>query len=299
MTFSVFTIVLDGMPWITKHLEQLQATNLDWRWVIVEGVARPTKDTSWVRGIPPRLSIDGTTEYLDSIKDKRVKVIRNARWENKTSMCNAALREINSGILLQMDSDECWTARQHQDLHDFFINNPQYDHARFWCNYYLGKDIVATSYDGYGNRASEWVRAWRFRKGDRFLKHEPPTLTSQHNGADRDLTRAHGLVFDHFSWVDEDQVKAKCLYYGGNYSYEAWKNLQNAEFPVVLSDYLPWVGPNSYADKVVANQPVLGRRQGPDEGAIAAHLRLARVAAQRRHPTISTQGHPIEQAGGV
>jgi hypothetical protein len=91
MNLQIFTIVLDGMPWIKMHLDRLQATPLEWRWIIVEGVARPTRDTAWVRGISPRLSKDGTTEYLDSIKDPRVKVIRNARWENKTSMCNAAV----------------------------------------------------------------------------------------------------------------------------------------------------------------------------------------------------------------
>jgi glycosyltransferase involved in cell wall biosynthesis len=279
MRLMVFTIVLDGMPWIKTHLERLRATDLDWKWTIVEGVARPTKDTAWVRGIAPRLSIDGTTQYLDSIQDKRVKVIRASRWENKTSMCNAAIADNRPGILLQMDADEVWTPAQFQGIHDFFVANPHYDFAKFYCNYYLGPDIVATSEDGYGNRATEWCRAWRFTMGRKFVKHEPPIMTNQGLGADRKETREYGLVFDHFSWVLPDQVKAKCLYYGGQYSYDAWKRLQSAEFPVSdLSQYLPWVGPGASADKIAPSRPVVGGGRRPDEGVIASYLRSPRGA---------------------
>lgn len=245
------------------HLERLQATNLDWYWTIVEGVARPTKDTAWVRGIPPRLSRDGTTEYLDSIKDKRVKVIRAPRWENKTSMCNAAIGDFRPGILLQADADEIWSPENHQKLHDFFENNPQYGCAKFYCNYYLGPDILATSVDGYGNRATEWLRAWRFRMGQKFTRHEPPLMTNQGDCADREVTRAHGLTFDHFSWVLPEQVKNKCLYYGGNYTYEAWQNLQsNESWPVSeLKKFLPWVGDNATADRIDAKNASASRNE--------------------------------------
>lgn len=251
------------MPWIKMHLERLQATNLDWYWTIVEGVARPTKDTAWVRGIPPRLSRDGTTEYLDSIKDKRVKVIRAPRWENKTSMCNAAIGDFRPGILLQADADEIWSPENHQKLHDFFENNPQYGCAKFYCNYYLGPDILATSVDGYGNRATEWLRAWRFRMGQKFTRHEPPLMTNQGDCADREVTRAHGLTFDHFSWVLPEQVKNKCLYYGGNYTYEAWQNLQsNESWPVSeLKKFLPWVGDNATADRIDAKNASASRNE--------------------------------------
>jgi hypothetical protein len=279
MKYQVFTIVLDGMPWIKMHLDRLRETDLDWRWTIVEGVARPTKDTSWVRGIAPRLSIDGTTQYLDSIQDKRVKIIRQSRWENKTSMCNAAIADFRPGILLQMDADELWTAAQHRQLHDFFVANPHYDFAKFYCNYYLGPDIVATSEDGYGNRSSEWCRAWMMKMGRTFIKHEPPIMVNQGLGADRKETREYGLVFDHFSWVLPDQVKAKCLYYGGNYSFDAWKRLQDAKFPVDdLSEYLPWVGPGASADKIAPSGPVLGRGPRSDVGVIASYLRSSKEA---------------------
>jgi hypothetical protein len=274
MRFNVFTIVLDGLPWIKMHLDRLRATDLDWRWTIVEGVARPTKDTAWVRGIAPRLSIDGTTAYLDSIEDKRVKIIRASRWENKTSMCNAAIAEFRTGILLQMDADELWTPAALQGIHDFFENNEQYGFAKFYCNYYLGPDIVATSEDGYGNRASEWCRAWRFKMGQTFVKHEPPIMNNQGLGADRSVTRDLGLVFDHYSWVLPEQVKAKCLYYGGNYSYDAWKRLQSAKFPVNdLAAYLPWVGPGASADKIASSGPILRGGSGSDVGVIASYLR--------------------------
>lgn len=249
----IFTIVLDAMPWIEKHLPVFQSLDIDWRWIIVEGTAAPTKDTSWVKGIMPRLSVDGTTEYINSIRDKRVKVIRARRWENKTSMCNAALAEMReSGVLLQVDADEVWTKKAIQETCDMFASNPEYGAARFWCRYFLGKGIMATSIDGYGNRADEWIRAWRFKRGMKFLKHEPPTLSGCNEIASRGFTLYLGLTFDHYSWVDPEQVKRKCEYYGHPYSYEAWLLLQNNNvWPVTdLQKILPWVGPNATANKI-------------------------------------------------
>lgn len=251
MIFNVFTIALDAMPWIKAHLPNLQATKLDWTWTIVEGVARPTKDTSWVKGITPRLSNDGTSEYLRSIDDKRVRVVQRERWENKTAMCNEALSMLQTGILHQVDADEIWYPEQLEKIHDLFDKNPSIGCARYWCNYWIGREIMATSTNGYGNRDTEWLRTWRFRRGQRFITHEPPNLSGSGYPIGRDQTADMGLVFDHFSWYTPEQVKAKCEYYGPPYSFEAWQRLQNnTKWPVDdLSTILPWVGKNARADK--------------------------------------------------
>ena len=42
-----FTIVLNGMPFIEKHLETLKKIAPQWHWHIIEGVAELKNDTAW------------------------------------------------------------------------------------------------------------------------------------------------------------------------------------------------------------------------------------------------------------
>lgn len=251
MRLSAFTIVLDGEPWIRHHLEVLQKTNLEWNWVIVEGVARPTKDTSWVKGIEPRLSLDGTHEYLKSINDKRVKVISRPRWENKTSMCNEAVQYLPSGVLMQIDSDELWKSDQFETIVNWFEQDRSIQRMRFFCRYYVGPSIITTGFDSYGNNPGEWLRAWRYSHGQRFITHEPPVLGRQVGyGIGRELTAARGLVFDHMAYASEKQVAFKEEYYGYEGAVRQWRRLQaNKIWPVKLKDFLPWVDDNATANQ--------------------------------------------------
>jgi hypothetical protein len=254
MKICLFTIVLDGMPWITHHYKMLAGSNLDWRWTIVEGTALPTKDTAWVAGISPRLSMDGTTEYVDSIKDDRVKVIRRLSWQNKTEMVNAAVAGFPDCVLMQVDSDELWTAAQLEKIVSLYARMPGINGMKFFCRYFIGPDIVTVTDNAYGNNSGEWLRSWRFRRGMRFNRHEPPTLNLNRGFfLNRDSTRRAGLVFDHMSWVTESQVRFKCEYYGKQYAngLEGWKRLQeNKIWPAKIKDYLPWVDEKAYAAKV-------------------------------------------------
>lgn len=257
MKIQIFTIVLDGMPWITKHLETLQQLKSDWEWSIVEGVAMPTRDTAWVAGVEPRLSVDGTHEYLEAIKSvKNVKVISQARWENKTDMVNAAIKDFTDGVLIQVDSDEIWTVSQLEKIADTFRQNPGLNGMKFFCNYFVGDGIVTLGENSYGNNSGEWLRAWRFRRGMQFNRHEPPVLNNTRHPVrmmSREKTRMAGLVFDHYSWVDPNQVKFKCQYYGKQYAsgYEGWERLQkNESWPISLKQFLPWVDQNATANKI-------------------------------------------------
>ncbi len=252
MKLSLFTIVLDGMPWIKHHLEMLQSTRLDWKWVIVEGVARPTKDTSWVKGIKPRLSKDGTHEYLKSIDDIRVKVISQPRWENKTSMVNTALANLPAGVLMQIDSDELWSAGQLEKIVSWFEEDQSIDSMKFFCRYFVGPSIITTSIDAYGNNPNEWLRAWRFKRGQLFVTHEPPKLQgSETNCVSRVKTLTHGLCFDHMAYASEKQVAFKEDYYGYPGAVAQWRKLQaNQIWPVKLKDYLPWVDDKATATKI-------------------------------------------------
>ena len=45
MKVYFFTIVLDGMPFITHHLPVFNRLSFDWEWRIVEGVELPDNCT--------------------------------------------------------------------------------------------------------------------------------------------------------------------------------------------------------------------------------------------------------------
>lgn len=246
MKLYIVTIVLDGQPFISHHIDEIRKCSQDWEWHIVEGAASNNADTSWCAKQDHRLSRDGTTEYIDKLSksDPRVKVYRNKRWNSKTSMVNAAVTNFREpGILLQMDVDEFWTGRQLDILVGMFKENPSYSVAQFYCRYYIGPDITTTGNFNYGNKASEWVRAWRFKRGMIFNSHEPPVLSGNRGQwAGRDYTRSIGLVFDHYAWLLRKQVAYKETFYKYPNAVAKWELMQkvdNLEFK--LKEYLPWV----------------------------------------------------------
>lgn len=269
MKVVFLTIVLDGQPFIASHYWQwAELKQFPWEWRVVEGVAAPEKDTYWVRPMPPRLSNDGTTRFLDSLAafDSRVILFRKAIWPGKTAMLNEALKTIDEPCLLvEVDSDERWTFHQIRTLHRMFEQHPEKNAAYFRCRYFLGRDIAITNTDGehFGNNhAYEWLRAWKISPGARFETHEPPKMAGMKlNAFNHAETEKQGLVFDHFAYATEAQVKFKEEYYGSpnnlngtKYSgaVAKWKALQaNAKWPVTnLAEFMPWVGQGVQADKV-------------------------------------------------
>lgn len=76
---TLFTIVLNGEPFIEWHLPVFRELSIPWQWRVVEGVAAPEHCTAWCRPLPDRwhrdfLSIDGTHEYLRAIDGGNVQV---------------------------------------------------------------------------------------------------------------------------------------------------------------------------------------------------------------------------------
>jgi len=255
---NLLTIVLDGMPWIACHYGELRRLTIPWEWWIVEGVAAPTHCTSWCTQIPPRLSNDGTTEYLDSLRaaDSRVKVLRSVMWDGKCAMLNHALsRMYHPGILLQVDSDELWTAEQLHKLNDLFEHHKDRNCAAFWCRYFVGRDLVITTRNTYGNNSSyEWRRAWRYQFGMNFKSHEPPVWNGPKPAwfSHADTERA-GLVFDHMAYATEATLAFKAQYYKETYrnAVECWQKLQeNRTFPTPLRQWFPWVTDNAMVNRI-------------------------------------------------
>ncbi|MCC5823302.1 MAG: FkbM family methyltransferase [Phycisphaerales bacterium] len=271
-----FTIVLNGSPFIERHIEQFRRTEGPWHWHIVEGVSELAHDTAWSlsRGgrIPHDLhragrSIDGTSEYLDRLAAEfpdNVTVYRKPPgrfWDGKTEMVSAPLANIHEPCLLwQVDADEMWTAEQAEGVRRMFAEHPDATAAYYHCHYFVGPDKVITSANTYGNHTDyEWIRTWRFTPGCRWQAHEPPQLMKPTENGWRDLARlkpikhdetaARGLVFQHFAYATEAQLRFKESYYGYADAVAQWRRLQDADaFPVMLKHYFAWVQDETTVD---------------------------------------------------
>lgn len=242
------------MPQIRWHLPVLNALNADWTWHVAEGAAANVADTAWCKPQAPRLSRDGTTEYLNSLSGHpRVRLYRKQLWNGKTEMFNTMLKNINEPcLLLQMDSDEVWNVEQLARLIVLF-SKPDFQHktcAYFFCRYFVGLNIVITSINTYGNKAGEWARAWRFTPDMKFKSHEPPILEGLNQVPfHREFTAECGLVFQHYAYAFPEQVAFKERFYNYKDASLHWQKLQqNKVWPTKLKNWLPWIKDEAVAD---------------------------------------------------
>jgi len=255
MKLHIETLVLDGMPFIKQHLPIYEASGLDFTWHIVEGAAANTGSTRWCRPQAPRLSRDGTAEYLNSIaRHPRVKIYRKQFWSGgKDEMARAPVAAMKEDcVLLQADSDEIWTAENLQKIVHLFEVRHELDAMVFQCRYFLSRDIVVNIQNELNHGKFHWARAWRFRPGMNWKSHEPPLLTT----APRCELNVHetfalGLVFDHFSYVTEAQVTYKEKFYGYHNAVTLWRRLQaNTIWPVHVKQFLPWSHAHSICERI-------------------------------------------------
>jgi len=265
-----FTIVLNGKPFIEYHINVFKNLPFNWHWHIVEGVADLKNDTAWSLKNGAKitnelhkngLSNDGTTEYLNKIKEEypdNITIYRKENgtfWNGKLEMVNAPLANIKDEcVLWQIDADELWTAEQFTTGRQLYLNNPEKTASYYFCAFYVGEKLIITSTDTYGNHTKfEWIRSWHYLPGDQWISHEPPTLSRKNeegrwvnlakiNPYMHEVTQQHALVFQHFAYVTPEQLKFKENYYGYANAVEQWKRLQVQElFPQKLADYFSWV----------------------------------------------------------
>lgn len=265
-----FTIVLNGQPFIRHHIEVLRQLSFPWHWHIVEGAATLTHDTAWSKATGGQLpddlhrnglSMDGTSAYLDDLAKAypdRITIHRKSGgklWDGKIEMVAEPLKHIyQDAVLWEIDSDELWTVEQLEEGRRMFLGSPEKSAAYFWCHFFVGERLVVSTRNGYSqNPAHEWLRAWSFRPGMKWLTHEPPVLAERmSDGTWSDIakgrvfthaeTEAAGLVFQHLAYATEAQVSFKESYYGYRGAVNGWRELQSvSQLPCLLRDALPWV----------------------------------------------------------
>jgi hypothetical protein len=257
MRLHIFTIVLDGLPFLPMQFANYNRLpdSVDWHWSIAEGAAMNVNCTKWCRTQRPRLSNDGTTDFLNSLRaHPRITVHQRAKWMGKVDMVCTCLADFKQpGIVLEADADELWLPHQLETLLALFERRPSLGSAHFFCRYFVGVNILITSTHSYGNRPTEWARCWRWTPELRVLSHEPPLMSGiAGECASREETRDVGLVFDHYSYALESQVRYKQDFYGYRDAVLHWRRLQtNRDWPVRdLRAFLPWVDAGVTADRL-------------------------------------------------
>lgn len=254
LPLHIVQIVLDGMPWLPLHIQEFEKLSCDWTYHIAHGASANVGSTRWCQPQAPRLSRDGSSEFINGLlKHPNVKIHQRQLWKGgKDEMFRTALAKIDEPCVLFMpDVDEIFTAAQIEKIVSIFNGKPEIMRAHFRCRYFLGRNIVSTSENGYGNRRGEFLRAFRWNPDMTFDAHEPVIISGNRGQyMSREETQAMGIVFDHFAWALESQVLAKQKFYGYAGAVDNWKRLQeNRSWPVKnLKEFLPWVGDGASAD---------------------------------------------------
>ena len=131
---QIFTLALNAMLYITRHLPVFQRLEIPWRWVIVHGIADPVADTAWCQRLPDHFKHDDTLAQISALSglDSRIHIVSADRWAGKTAMCNAALAQFDKpGTLMQIDADEIWRTDQLETIPRLLDAYPQCDCASF------------------------------------------------------------------------------------------------------------------------------------------------------------------------
>lgn len=251
-----FTIVLNGMPFIKKQYEIIP--KIFDEWYVIEGAVRPILDTSWCSPIESShfnenaLSVDGTTEFLDSIKCDNIHVIRkNDFWDGKLEMCNSFIDKIENCILMQIDVDEIWRTNTLEEIFHYSETNDGFDGMLFACNYFLGPNLKIVSTGGYADHAYEWSRLWKVESPTTWVSHEPPRLNGCNRLLTKEYTKSKGWVFNHYAYVIESQLRFKENFYGYANAYNEWKSLQlSGKYPCKAGEFLSWIKDNTLVDTI-------------------------------------------------
>lgn len=257
-----FSIVLNGMKFLPRQMEILP--KMFDKWYIIEGPVKPVNCTSWCKNIPPHylnnvnMSSDGTYEYLNTINNNNIEIIRSpivngkhTYWNGKVEMCNSFMDKLENVILMQIDMDEFWGEKTLNQIFDWSKNIGKCV-AQFKCNFFVGENLVTYGSNCYGDMPYEWNRLWVIEEKTSWKTHEPPKLNMENYMIyPKQMTFNAGWGFRHYAYVYEEQVKFKEEYYGYKGATDGWKRLQKeTTFPVYLKNYFPWVKDNTMVVKI-------------------------------------------------
>ncbi len=246
MRVDFLSCVHNGMPFIKHHLEVFKRLKIPWTWHIYEGVSRNIFKADTIHGDMHYngLSIDGTTQYLKEIalntEGDRVQLYDMPHgWETNylTDRFARMLKWIEEPtIAWELDVDEYWTTEQIETMVRMFEENPTKTAAWFLCRYFVGPRLMLLGRNCAGNNCSyEWKRVWRHIPGMLYVAHDPPRVIGDGNfvsGAQdvfhanpftHEETEKAVLVFNHYAYVTQAQLKFKERRYGFRGMLDEWQ----------------------------------------------------------------------------
>jgi hypothetical protein len=244
-----FTPVLNGMSFLKKQYNFIP--NMFDHWYIIEGVLNNKNDGCHNGNVVVDqfvdknfLSIDGTTEYLDSIKCNNISIIRkNKPWDGYVEMANAIMNNVEDCILFYIDVDEFWDKDTVLDVSKF-LEKSSVNTLKFMCYYFVGKDRYVFEQNKFGNNWFEWMRAWRIDQKMNFKTLQPPELYNNNDikFLEKNETFARGWAFTHYAYALEEQIIFKEKFHNHANLLNNWKNLQKVPkgTDCLLSDYIPF-----------------------------------------------------------
>lgn len=256
---QIFTIVLNGEPFIERQLEVARSLSMPFKWVFVEGPAKPVKDTAWCKELPLGsycnifrgnatycASTDGTFDLIERAQmehDGICHMVSDLPWHGKVDMCNAALSYFDAGPVIQIDVDEFWTKEQLEELARLlwmYQGMKRKLAFKFKCRYWITDKHRLVTDGAYGNYGTEWIRAWCWDGKSRFASHEPPFIEGTQGVVS--LKNQPEFWFEHYAYATRKAVAFKEKYYGYDGAVAAWEKLR-AENPQhgKIADWLPWV----------------------------------------------------------
>ena len=244
---------------------------MQWHWHVFEGISRNPFCPGSITPDMHRngLSVDGTSEYLDEIKQNpNVTVYRvdKTDWESLylTARFQHMLRTVHEpSLAIEADVDEFWSTEQIETMERMFREQPKKTAAWFRCRLFVGPKIMLPRSDHSpgGRITHEWKRAWRHRPGLVYVQHDPPAIADE-RGIDvfednpflHAETEAAGLVFNHYAYVTEAQVRFKERRYGFRGALDDWKRLQTATLPTKLGPLIGTTNPGGSCEVIAAPQ---------------------------------------------
>ena len=114
---SVIMSVYNGMPYLKEAVGSiLNQTHENFEFIIVDDAS---KDKSW--------------SYLNSLKDKRIKLIKNKKNIGLAASLNKTLTKATGDYIARMDADDISLTKRFEKQIEFLLKNPSIDLCGTWA----------------------------------------------------------------------------------------------------------------------------------------------------------------------
>src|SRR3990167_9115094 len=125
-TLSVIMAVYNGMPYLKEAVDSILAqTYGNFEFIIIDDA-----------------SIDRSWNYLKSIKDKRLILLRNKKNCGLAGSLNKILKQAKGNFIARMDADDISLPKRLEIQLNFMKRNPDVDLCRTWVDKINGKGQV-------------------------------------------------------------------------------------------------------------------------------------------------------------